>query len=272
MLNFFINCWPLFSCTEVTVKNKTGDEWFPFWVDKWLFGSTRHEFTHAQRAIWADIMVLSKKDGGYIRANIGVAYPIPQLAGFFNCSIKLLTNTIHKAIEVGKLQQMADGTLFVTSTPKYTISERHKRRVELAMMSANPAMMSEKADTSLVNQKHEIREKRREEENNIHPLPPQGDTCAEEFENEFWPNVLNKIGKGKAREAYIAARKKKKIPKEIIIAGLPKYRDYETQRQITCKNDYRPLHPATWLNQERWEDDIKKPMTEYEKLKSKGEI
>jgi hypothetical protein len=78
---------------------------------------------------------------------------------------------------------------------------------------------------------------------------------AGEFENEFWPNVPNKLGKGKAREAYIKARKK--ASKDDILAGLPKYRAYEDGRKT--QKDYRPLHPATWLNQERWTDELGKP-------------
>mgnify|MGYP001592758920 CR=1 FL=1 len=74
----------------------------------------------------------------------------------------------------------------------------------------------------------------------------------EEFEKEFWPNVPVKIGKGDARDAYVKARKK--TSKDEILAGLPKYKDYEAGRSKQV--DYRPLHPATWLNQERWTDVV----------------
>lgn len=98
----------------------------------------------------------------------------------------------------------------------------------------------------------------------------------DEFECEFWPNVPNKLGKGKAREAYIQARKKKKVPKETILAGLQEYTKYEAERQVRSKDDYRPLHPATWLNQERWDDEIKTsvssetPDERIERLKREG--
>jgi len=82
-----------------------------------------------------------------------------------------------------------------------------------------------------------------------------GGAFAEEFEKEFWPNVPNKIGKGKARESYVKARKK--ASKEAIHAGLSKYQQYEKRRARQA--DYRPLHPSTWLNQERWEDDVGVP-------------
>jgi len=74
----------------------------------------------------------------------------------------------------------------------------------------------------------------------------------EEFEKEFWPNVPTKLGEGKARDSYINARKR--VSKELILAGLPKYAEYEGRRSKQA--DYRPLHPSTWLNQERWSDEL----------------
>jgi hypothetical protein len=89
-----------------------------------------------------------------------------------------------------------------------------------------------------------------EAEADIPPIVPQG-TVRAEFEQDFWPNVPTKIGKGKAREAYLKARKK--TDKATILAGLPGYFAYEGKR--AAQADYRPLHPATWLNQERWADE-----------------
>lgn len=84
------------------------------------------------------------------------------------------------------------------------------------------------------------------------------DTAAliQEFEEEFWPNVPrgHKIGRGLAKKAYIKARKI--AYKDEILAGLPGYRQYEIVRQRRDGADFRPLHPATWLNQERWLDEI----------------
>ena len=91
----------------------------------------------------------------------------------------------------------------------------------------------------------------------------------EEFEVQFWPNVPNKTGKGKACEAYIKARKN--ISAEVILAGLPKFQAYEEGR--SSQNDYRPLLPATWLNQGRWADEVAHKETAAEKvarLKAKG--
>jgi hypothetical protein len=81
----------------------------------------------------------------------------------------------------------------------------------------------------------------------------------EEFEAMFWLNVPNKVGHGPAKEAFIKARKTTSLAE--IMAGLPNYLAYEKSRRM--QQDYRPLHPATWLNQERWRDGP--PVSEKDK-------
>jgi hypothetical protein len=72
----------------------------------------------------------------------------------------------------------------------------------------------------------------------------------QEFETSFWPQVPNKVGHGVAQEAFAKARAKASLDE--IVAGLPRYVSYEASRR--SQKDYRPLHPSTWLNQERWKD------------------
>lgn len=99
--------------------------------------------------------------------------------------------------------------------------------------------------------------------------PSVSKRATEEFDTQFWPNVPTKTGKGAAHKAYIKARKK--FPAEVILAGLPKFQAYEDGRKV--QPDYRPLHPATWLNQERWADEVAGKETPEEtvaKLKAKG--
>lgn len=71
--------------------------------------------------------------------------------------------------------------------------------------------------------------------------------------DEFWNQVPNKIGKGKARDAYANAIRGGATHDQIV-AGLESYRQYEARREK--QPDYRPLHPATWLNGERWTDEL----------------
>lgn len=75
--------------------------------------------------------------------------------------------------------------------------------------------------------------------------------CAE-FE-EFWSELPkeNRIAKGRTRDAWHKAIKSG-FTADQILGGIDSYKAYEKKRRR--QNDYRPLHPSTWLNQGRFED------------------
>jgi hypothetical protein len=138
-------------------RGKRVDPWFPFYIDKWLFGSTRHEliinenwrriwpqlvplvpsqileapFTDL-RGIYADLMTLSKKDGGFIRANERTPYPHTQLAGQFCVPLEHLELTIKICLheDVKKLEEISPGIYFIPTTAVYALSERYVREID----------------------------------------------------------------------------------------------------------------------------------------------
>lgn len=112
------------------MKKRKVDPWFPFWIDKWLFGSTRIELKPDERGVFVDLMAFSKKDDGYIRANEGVPYLESQLCGLFNITPELLKRTIEKCIKYGKAKRHKDGTIYMTSHDVYKLSPRQERRIE----------------------------------------------------------------------------------------------------------------------------------------------
>jgi hypothetical protein len=111
-------------------KNDSMD-WFPMWIDKWIFGSTRIELKPDERSVYVDLLALASKDHGFIRANVGIAYPIIQLAGLLCISEELLLRTINKCLDlkIGKLLECPNGGgYFMPSWGEYQLSDRHKRR------------------------------------------------------------------------------------------------------------------------------------------------
>ena len=61
------------------MKKKISDHlWFPLWVDKWIFGSTRIECTLEERAIWIDFLALASKDFEKARDAIPAKYHVPD--------------------------------------------------------------------------------------------------------------------------------------------------------------------------------------------------
>lgn len=76
---------------------------------------------------------------------------------------------------------------------------------------------------------------------------------------KFWAAYPRKEGKGKAWESWL----KKKPPIEQVLATLEKYK--RCDQWLKDNGQFIP-HPATWLNQERWEDEIKGSETLEEKM------
>lgn len=121
--------------------------WFPWWPDKWIFGSVRIECTPAERGIWVDLLSLASKDDGYIRANEETPYPLQQLSGMLIIPEDELKKAIHKFIQTKKLTRYNNDILYVTKWDKYQFTDRHKRRV----MSAQKDTMTEDEDAILEN-------------------------------------------------------------------------------------------------------------------------
>ena len=133
------------------MKKRVPDKfWFPWWPDKWIFGSVRIEFTPAERGMWVDMLSLASKDDGHIRANEDTPYPLAQLAGMLIIPEEELDAAIKKFIKFKKLTKLKSDTLYVTKWEKYQFSERHKRRLE-GEMSDETDTMSPKKDPIIDN-------------------------------------------------------------------------------------------------------------------------
>lgn len=77
----------------------------------------------------------------------------------------------------------------------------------------------------------------------VPPSPPKGGSSPAGFA-DFWTIYPNKVGKRDAEKAFAKARQRADL--ETILAGLRRY---------AAKTDDRPwCNPATWLNQDRWDD------------------
>jgi len=75
------------------------------------------------------------------------------------------------------------------------------------------------------------------------PSPPKGGSSPAGFD-QFWAIYPNRVGKRDAEKAFTKATGRASL--ETILAGLRRY---------VAKTDDRPwCNPATWLNQDRWED------------------
>ena len=84
--------------------------------------------------------------------------------------------------------------------------------------------------------------------NNTTPTPFQGET--DENFISFWSEYPKRVAKPSAVKAFQKAMKKTDLP--TILIAIRKYKKTDQWRKD--KGQFIP-NPATWLNQERWEDE-----------------
>lgn len=229
------------------MKKRTPDKfWFPWWPDKWIFGSIRIECTVEERAIWVDLLSLASKDNGYIRANEETPYPTEQLAGMLMVPQETLANAIEKFINLkdkdgkGKLTRTKYGTLYVTKWEKYQFSDRWKRKLKEGSSEKTEQCSSESAPIINNNKKNNNKENNK-------------DKVEEEFEKHLW-KPWPEEGRFKKKyclmkfRALIKAGKKEEFLKTT--------RKYATYIQMKWERDnfkQQVMHLSTWLN--NWEDE-----------------
>jgi uncharacterized protein YdaU (DUF1376 family) len=87
------------------------------------------------------------------------------------------------------------------------------------------------------------------------------DAIDAEFDRDFWPAYPNKVGKPAARKAFHACRKRAELPR--IMAGLERYVREKP-------GDRAWLNPATFLNQDRFDDQPASPPEQSAKPTAAG--
>lgn len=94
-------------------------------------------------------------------------------------------------------------------------------------------------------------EKENEIEDECPPIPPKGGEKADAAFGSFWAAYPRKQGKGAARKAFQKARKKASL--ETMLSAIERQR--RSAQWTRDGGQYIP-QPATWLNQERWSDEL----------------
>lgn len=233
--------------------------WVPLWVDKWIFGSTRIELSHEQRAIWIDFLALAAKDDGYIRANKETAYPLEQLAGLLCVEIDAFKAAIARFIETKKIKIEENGAIYLVNWDEYRFSERYRQRI-----SADHDKM--------------LKEKKKEEE--CASCEPLFASCENTEQNNTEQNITKQKKEMSLSQAAIdlqfkafwaaypkdgreakveAARKFSARVKEgnlaQIIRAVNNYNDFLRYEREERKFDRRAMGAKTFLH-ERWKEFV----------------
>lgn len=77
-------------------------------------------------------------------------------------------------------------------------------------------------------------------------------TLVDERFNRFWAGYPRKVGKGAARKVWLKLKPSAELTEKILLAVNAQLKSEQWRKE---KGQYIP-NPATWLNQERWEDEV----------------
>lgn len=213
--------------------------WFKFFASDWRGDAALRMCSLAARGLWMEMLCVMH-DGqprGTLRIN-GRALSEGQFARLVGTTVESIVPLIEELEAAGVLSRDQDGCIFsrrmVRDEAKSASDKangarggnpRLKRSVERGVNPhANPQNPESKFQTS--------------------SLRSEEPSTAELF-NTFWRIYPNNIGKAAALKAFAAALKR--VGWLALLAGLERY---------VAKTDDRPwCNPATWLDQERWDDE-----------------
>ncbi len=238
---------------EREIKQK----WFPFWVDKWIFGSMRIEFEPEERAIWIDLLCLASKDNGYIRANEETPYLIRQLAGILVIDEEKMERAINKFIKKKKLTKTKSGTLLVTKWDKYQLSESYLRVKRYRAKKSKDDKPLQRNDKPLPY--NNIKNIKNIHNNNIKEKVKTSSLFEKDFD-EFWELYPRKTQKQAAKETFMIRCRQGLSSK--IIEALKGYLRFLKYQRTQNNFDQAPMYPKTFLNKNRWEEFLNFKHTE----------
>ena len=245
------------------IKKIPSKFWFPFWVDKWIFGSMRLEFDPDERSLWLDFLCLAAKDNGFIRANEQTPYSLRQLAGLLIYDETMVETTINKFIEKGKIVRDQNGVLYITNWEKYCGSPAYRRKLKQRYLSREACQPVTQSGS------HNITEHNKTEHNIKNVVGQVINYLNEKTGKKFSPKSENtiKLISGRIKEGRILDDFKR-----VIDTKTSKWRgDLKMDDYLRPGTLFRPSNFESYLNEHPLRpptgQNIKPPSSKEEKYK-----
>lgn len=225
------------------------DPWVKFYPSDWLAGTSG--LTAAERGVYITIVCLIYETGGPVRLDL------TRLARRCGVPAGSFRRILDSLMDQGKLVQTPDG---ITNKRAEDVMQDRENRITKAQSGAlkTNAIQAEKRQQKQAPQQKERDAERyaNQNQNQIKKRETKVSLCARDGFAAFWAVVPRRVGKGAAEKAWQAATAKAQ-PEAIIDAMRLYAKSREGQdEKYTC-------HPATWLNQRRWEDDAPKTPDDF---------
>lgn len=210
------------------------------------------------------LLVESIDHDGNLRFSESVPYNEEMLATITNTDIDVTRSAVKIFVELGMMEVLDDGTIYMTEVRKMIGSETdwaRQKRIQRGdsdggwtfSTSCPPTVHQLSGTCPPEKEKEKDKELEREKEKKkIKKEKEKKSADADDAAfNQFWELYPRKVGKGEARRKF--AKVIKQVNLEVILAAVKRQRE---SRQWSKDNGQFVPYPATWLNQERWEDEV----------------
>ena len=232
-------------------------EWFKLNGFNYMYGSLRID-TPIQRLVFVELLALASISR--VRRTVclseGVPYPRAALAGIIGISEQELNSAIehHLKPEQSRLRINEWGGMEVVKWDYYQSKSYDRvRKFRDKKRDCNAGVTQEGVSCN-------GREENRIEENRIEENRTEGSSCSDSVTScnnditkfdTFWRIYPRKVGKGDARKSFEKINPDDNMLRSMIAA----VEKNKTTVQWQKDNGQFIPHPATWLNQGRWEDE-----------------
>ena len=171
----------------------------------------------------------------------GVSLELSDMAEMLFIAVKPVINSSKKRYTAAKINGGKGGA------PKGNNNASKQPKI-------NPSVdLENKQSVEPENNLDKDKEKEKEKEN-IPPISPTGDSTEKQSDRfeQFWKAYPRKTGKGAARKSF-----EKRKPSQALLDKMLTAIEAATHSDDWRKDGGQFIpHPATWLNQERWEDEL----------------
>ncbi|WP_420578798.1 hypothetical protein [Oceaniradius stylonematis] len=223
--------------------------WFKFYPTDWRSDPRLRMCSMAARGLWVEMIALMHEATPYGHLLVAGHSPTDaQLAVLAGAPPDQIPDLIGELETAGVFSRTKEGVVYSRKMTRMAKKSATARRN--GKSGGNPSLSKESAFSALDNQedkppdKPQKPEARNQKPEDIPDGISENARASDAGFDAFWAIYPHKVGKRDARSAF--GRAVKRVPLDVLMAGLRRY---------VAKTDDRPwCNPATWLNQDRWDD------------------
>jgi len=186
---------------------------------------------------------------GSLRFNELIPYKDSMLATITNTNVDIVRSAVKLFQSLDLMEILDDKTIYMTETQKMLGEAKSTARVQ--RFREKQKVLAIETVGNVTETLHET-EIEIEKEKDIKDIGQKSDLATELF-NQFWDGYPRHVSKATAEKSF----KKLKVTEDILSKMLHSL-DIQKQSRQWSDKQFIP-HPATWLNQRRWEDESEEP-------------